>query len=258
MGCESAVPDFQFTLLSIRGLAFLDLRREDAKDNLQEARPNFAPGLFLNHGNSLEWAATHVNLGMYHARQNSREDLNLAVEHDLAALGFFSRELYPNHWASAHNNLGNALRGLAAFEGSSRLDESAEHLLDALKERPKDKVPELWAPTMINLAETYCIQQKNLEAINIIDEVLPVLDQHQLRLQWAMSVMLKAEISTRLRGSSQTAAFRTVVRPLESAIEVLRVFRNPAVVSATETLSVVKAGLLRSGSALSPLGSDRP
>ena len=78
--------------------------------------------------------------------------LEQAVDAYQQALEVWTRARAPLDWASAQNNLGNALSSLGEREsGTDRLKQAVDAYQQALEERTRERVPLEWVRTRNNL-----------------------------------------------------------------------------------------------------------
>ena len=119
-----------------------------------------------------------------------------AVEAFGEALTEWTRERVPLDWATAQNNLGNALTVLGERENNTKtLQKAVEAYGEALKERTRERVPPEWASTQNNLGnalaslgkrETDPNGTKTLQkAVEALGEALKEWTRERAPRQWA-------------------------------------------------------------------------
>jgi tetratricopeptide (TPR) repeat protein len=104
----------------------------------------------------LQWAMTHMNLGVALETLGERESGTGKLEEAVAAyreaLKEWTRERVPLQWATTQMNLGVALETLGEREsGTGKLEEAVAAYREALKEWTRERVPLDWARTQMNL-----------------------------------------------------------------------------------------------------------
>ncbi len=103
----------------------------------------------------------------------------------------------PLNWATAHNNLGAALRTLGEREsGILRLEEAVAAYRAALEERTRDRVPLDWAGTRFNMSIVLeLLAERGRDRTALEEAVACVRD--------AVTVFREANITARLPGALQ-------------------------------------------------------
>jgi tetratricopeptide (TPR) repeat protein len=128
---------------------------------------------------------------------DGQRNLESAIKHYEAALEVFTREVYPEEWANAQNNLGVAYRHLLDGEKQKNLERAIKCFEAALEVFTSEEFPEDWAGAQLNLGTAYWDlssgnRQQNVEqAIKCFEAALEVSKKGDL-------LVLRARIQTNL------------------------------------------------------------
>jgi tetratricopeptide (TPR) repeat protein len=118
-----------------------------------------------------------------------------AVAAHRAALLVWTRELTPESWAVAQQNLANALWALSYREnGTAHLEEAVAAYREALKIRSRERLPLRWAMTQNGLGNALreiglreADSTRLQEAIDAYGEALKEYTRERIPLQWALA-----------------------------------------------------------------------
>ena len=132
--------------------------------------------------NQQGWAAdTRAEVGFFFAyalsifgRQTGKNEFQEeAVAIYTEVLRESPREQVPFEWATVQNNLGNTLRQLGEWEGSTaRVEEAVAAYREALTEQTRDRVPLAWATTQHNLGSALQTLGKRKKEVRFVCEAL--------------------------------------------------------------------------------------
>tara|TARA_R110001592_G_scaffold363372_2_gene686285 strand:- start:158997 stop:162929 length:3933 start_codon:yes stop_codon:yes gene_type:complete len=153
------------------------------------------------------WAMTHANLGTAYAQREyglRQQNLAEAVRHYRNSLQVYTQDAATASWAWVQHLLGK----LPASSGLS-MAERIEHLTAALDGYGRNRQPERWALTQINLAKVFREQsrtdvQASHQAIAHLQEALEVLTPEELPRAYCVAHINLAD-EYLLRGAWQKA-----------------------------------------------------
>ena len=120
-------------------------------------------------------------------------NIEIAIACYEAVLEVFSREAFPEQWATIQNNLGNAYNKRIIGERAENIEIAIYCYWEALKFRTLEAFTEQWAKTQNNLGEAYRIRIRGDRAENIENaiacyrEALKVYDPEAFSQNWAMT-----------------------------------------------------------------------
>jgi len=161
-----------------------------------EQRTSIAADL-VNFGNLIQ----HFPLGTHWL------NLELGIATYEQALFVYTRELFPEQWATTQNNLASAYSDRIRGERADNLERAIETYGAALQIRTRESFPEQWAMTQNNLAIAYSDRIRgeradNLErAIEDYEATLQVYTRESFPEDWAMTQNnLASTYSDRIRG----------------------------------------------------------
>lgn len=163
---------------------FAELLRSWAKAILPEAEPTQARRIAAQIGN-LSIVIGRFPLG---SRANNLE-IEIAGYEVVATI--FTREAFPQHWATLQNNLGNAYSDRLKGERSENLEIALACYENALQLRTPEEYPEQWATLQNNLGNAYSDRVKgdateNLElAVICYRNALQVRTRDTFPREWA-------------------------------------------------------------------------
>ncbi len=98
---------------------------------------------------------------------NRSSNLEIAIIGYHLALQVFSREAFPQQWATAHNNLGAAYRNRIKGDKAENLENAIACSEQALLEYTREAFPQDWAGTQTNLGNAYWNRIKGDKAENL-------------------------------------------------------------------------------------------
>ncbi|MGB5959731.1 MAG: CHAT domain-containing protein [Coleofasciculaceae cyanobacterium] len=82
-------------------------------------------------------------------------NLEIAITGYKVVATVFTREAFPEQWATSQNNLGLAYLERIRGEQAENLEAAIRYFLDALKVRTREAFPQYWAATQNNLGSAY-------------------------------------------------------------------------------------------------------
>ncbi|QDL18415.1 hypothetical protein DP113_00345 [Brasilonema octagenarum UFV-E1] len=134
-------------------------------------------------------------------------NMEIAIAGYEAILTVFTRDAFPQDWAHAQNNLGNAYCDRILGEKAQNLELAIASYTNALSVRTRDAFPQDWADTQNNLGTAYCNRilgekAQNLElAIASYTAALSVRTRDAFPQDWAATQNnLAAAYSDRILG----------------------------------------------------------
>jgi tetratricopeptide (TPR) repeat protein len=149
----------------------------------QQNSPELVAGMFGEFGNLIG----QFHLGVYWL------NLEMAIASCNLALKIYTRESFPEDWATAQHNLANAYLIRICGNESENKETAISIYKKALEIRSRDCLPQDWAMTQNSLANAYRnrIQGKTIEnlemAIDIYKQVLEVYTCESFPQDWAMT-----------------------------------------------------------------------
>jgi len=124
---------------------------------------------------------------------NRASNLDIAIIGYELVLNIFTREDFPENWATAQNNLGNAYSDKITGNRAENIDEAIACFQRALEVRTREDFSEDWAGTQNNLGIAYSNkitgnQAENIdEAIACYQRALEVYTREDFPQDWAMT-----------------------------------------------------------------------
>ncbi|MEG4275274.1 MULTISPECIES: CHAT domain-containing protein, partial [unclassified Microcoleus] len=135
------------------------------------------------------------------------QNIELAIASYTAALKVYTREAFPEKWATTQNNLANAYRDRIRGEKAQNIEEAIASYTAALTVRTREAFPQDWAMTQNNLANAYYFRIRGEKAQNIelaiasYTAALKVYTREAFAQSWAMTQNnLANAYSDRIRG----------------------------------------------------------
>ena len=128
------------------------------------------------------YAGTQNNLGLAYSNlaqvRGREENLRKAIEAFEQALSVYTFEKFPQGYAMTQSNLGTANWRLSwVRDKEENLDKAIEAYKEALKVRKKETLPLDFTETSYNLAITLNDKGDKIDAIKMMEEVLPVAEK---------------------------------------------------------------------------------
>ena len=175
---------------------FLTANLEKLDESLLDALPlvfeNLTKGQSIDHRRAI--AALFVNFGalLWEFPRGTRWlNLELAIAAYNRALQFFTREDFPQDWATIQNNLGGAYLYRIRGKRAENLEEAIAVYNRALQIRTREDFPQDWAVTQNNLGTAYSNRIRgerveNLEeAIAAFNRALQIYTREDFPQDWA-------------------------------------------------------------------------
>ncbi|MFB8791618.1 MAG: CHAT domain-containing protein [Potamolinea sp.] len=160
---------------------------------------------------------------------NRANNLEIAIAGYGIALTVFTRERFPQDWATTQNNLGAAYSNRIRGEKAENLEAAIACYLEALKECTRERFPQAWATTQNNLGAAYSNRirgekAENLEAaIACYLEALKERTRERFPQDWATTQNnLGAAYSNRIRGEKAENLEAAIACYLEALKEYTR------------------------------------
>jgi len=221
--------DAATTVAQRAGIALTRLRYTDAARLFAQAAVRVPPG---HEAVRRDYLASQAK-ALY--RQGDEKGDNLALQEaidlyrDLAADA--SRRQQLQDWATAQNNLGNALQTLGGREsGTARLEDAVAAFRAALLERTRERVPLDWAMTQNNLGNALATLGERESGTARLEEAVAAYraallerTRERVPLDWAMT---QNNLSTALQSlggrESGTARLEEAKRAIQAAYSVYR------------------------------------
>ncbi|NER27096.1 MAG: CHAT domain-containing protein [Symploca sp. SIO1C4] len=171
------------------------------------------------------------NLIVEFPRGSRANNIEIAIVCCQNALEIYTREAFPDSWAMAQMNLGNAYRDRIRGEKAQNLEDAITCFRHALEIYTRDAFPDHWAMTKMNFGAAYSDRIRGEKAQNLEDAIacyqnaLEIYTRSAFRNDWAMTQMnLGAAYRNRIRGEK--------AQNLEDAItcfrEALKVYTRSA------------------------------
>ncbi len=120
-------------------------------------------------------------------------NLEIGIACYSAASEVYTRENYPEHWATVQNNLGMAYSDRIEGVRAGNIEEAIACYREALKVYTRENYPENWAKIQNNLGEAYRKRIEGVRAANIEEAIvcfrlaLKVCTREDYPEQWAMT-----------------------------------------------------------------------
>ncbi|NES17926.1 MAG: CHAT domain-containing protein [Symploca sp. SIO3E6] len=157
---------------------------------------------------------------------NQASNMEIAIAGYEVAAMVFTKEAFPQEWASVQNNLGIAYRNRIRGEKAENLEKAIGYYLAALRVCTRELYPDDWSMTQQNLGIVYRNrirgeQAENLEAaIHCFQAALEVCTRQAFPQDWAMTQHnLGIAYSSRIRGK-KSENLETAIRCFQTALEV--------------------------------------
>jgi len=119
------------------------------------------------------------------------DNMEIAIVGYQVVMNAFTREAFPQEWATAQNNLAMAYIDRIRGDKVDNLEQAIAHIKQALQVRTREAFPQEWAQTQNNLGESYrnCIHGErvaNLEkAIYHYEQALQIYTRETFPQDWA-------------------------------------------------------------------------
>ncbi|MGK7929185.1 MAG: tetratricopeptide repeat protein [Spirulina sp.] len=185
MACESALQVYSRETFPIQwaamqnnlGKAYLHRIRGERADNLEKALIAFELALQVRTYKGL--TATQNNLGdayLYRIRGERADNLEKAIPFYESALQVYTREAFPEHWATTQHNIANAYREQIRGERDNNLEQAISTYKLAAEVFTRDAYPYKWAINQSSLAEALTQRAELTENSQDLDTAIDLLE----------------------------------------------------------------------------------